>query len=65
MEKIFSFAWKGKRGLDLETPEGENKENGENGDESKDKDKEKDEKTKAHVRIKFKVMKFYRHFLCH
>lgn len=49
MEKIFSFAWKGKRGLDLETPEGENgeKENGENGDESK----EKEEKTKAHVRF--------------
>lgn len=49
MEKIFSFAWKGKRGLDLEAPEVENgeKENGENGDESKDKD----EKTKAHVRI--------------
>lgn len=63
MEKIFSFAWKGKRGLDLEAPEGENKENGENGDESKDK--EKDEKTKAHVRITFKVMKFYRHFLYH
>uniref|UniRef100_A0A336MDE9 CSON010210 protein n=1 Tax=Culicoides sonorensis TaxID=179676 RepID=A0A336MDE9_CULSO len=47
MEKIFSFAWKGKRGLDLEAPEGdETKANGENGDESKDK--EKNEKIKAH-----------------
>uniref|UniRef100_A0A336KLA1 CSON013063 protein n=1 Tax=Culicoides sonorensis TaxID=179676 RepID=A0A336KLA1_CULSO len=47
MEKIFSFAWKGKRGLDLEAPEGdETKANGENGDEPKDK--EKNEKIKAH-----------------
>ncbi|XP_063705734.1 calcium uptake protein 3, mitochondrial isoform X2 [Culicoides brevitarsis] len=42
MEKIFSFAWKGKRGMDLETPEGENKENGEANDD------QKDEKNKAH-----------------
>lgn len=64
MEKIFSFAWKGKRGLDLEAPEGENKENGENGDDSKDKDKE--DKTKAHVSISisvyFKTTKSYRNF---
>lgn len=50
MEKIFSFAWKGKRGLDLETPEGEggDKENGENEDDSK-----KDDKNKAHVCVCF------------
>lgn len=52
MEKIFSFAWKGKRGIDLEEKENGHEENGEESDENKEKDKEKEkeDKTKPHVR---------------